>query len=503
MIQAILDEGGYKVNTTSKSVYENPARVETLNKTVDTLQSDIASLESQIAQASTRGGTGNVQQLQLQLNQKRSQLNGAMKDLGEEQKKVQTVFESSVEKAPDPRVQQLRDQGKNSEADALESQLAQQETDFMNQSDRINKLFLDAAEKAISGDFSITPEQEMQIQDIASKFKDPILTAIDSLKAEIGATEGITLESLDAERGVVNQSFMNVSDALDALAGRIQQTGLETESALVEAQARVMQTGTDLNTALDASIAASRALAENNLFESTKDLRMKNAQLAVSLGRASTDPAFIAQLNQDVLDAVKSTELNLAVQQASGKLQITERTGAALESIANFRVDLALDQGKRLESVATSRAQLEAERGSALTGIQQRETDTRSQAGLRREDVARLRAGVEEQAGKVATGLRLNAAQPFSQFEAGTSAVGTLTNLGQVGFNNLLTANQPIQQQIAGQQGLRMAQPTTTTTQSGGLFQNILSGLGVAASGAGAVMGGVGSLRKPSTNYFF
>lgn len=499
MIDAILQESGYDVKTEQVFEYENPARVEMLQSTVTGIQDQIVSIQNELANLPV--SSGNRGNLENQIRIKKDQLNVAMNQLATEQKKSVTKYDTVVTKAEDKRVTDLRSQGKDAEADALQAELAQTELSNLDQQDKIYAGFLDAAEKLVSGDMSITPEQEAQIQDLSNRYRDPIMSAINQIKTEIGVTEGTVLDALDSERGVIGQMVTGISTALDGLSNRIGQTGLDVEAALVEAEARVQATGVNLNQALDASIEASRALAEQNLFETTKDIRLKNAMLATSLGRNSTDSAFVAQLNEDLLDAVKSTELTLAVEQASGKLKITERTGAALESIANYRTDLALNQGRRLEGVEQAKVDLAQLEGQSLLGVQQRETGLRESTGLRREDVAKLRSGVEEQTAKYAAGLRNDAAQPLTALQSGSGAMNQLNQNSQLNFQNLLSANNPLMQNIQQYQDLRKSQPTTTTTETGSVLSGIFSGLGVAASGAGTVMGGIGAL-KPAQSIF-
>lgn len=500
LIEFYANEAGYEMSEKKVATYENPALVETYQKTVDDLSTRISEIDAQIAQYQKSSNSTNSAKIQQLTNEKQKlggQLNQANSNLQSEMKKATTTYDYDFIEKPDPRVEKLQQEGKRAEAEALKQELSQKKLDQLDQEDRINSAYLDAVEKLVTGDFSITAEQEAQAKQFGELYKEPIMAALSQLKSEIGLTADQTFSSLKKEEAQVMTNKSAISGALNQLESRIKQTGLDVEDALVEAEARANQNGIDMNSALDLSIETSRKLAENNLFEVTKDIRVKNARLASATGRATTDSNLVERLNQEVLDVVKSTELNLANMAATGKLQVSEKTADALMGIADYRVNLRSTQGQKLEGLDLTRAQMEENTGNQLSAIRGKETQATIDKGLKLEDVARMRAGVEEAGSKVSTGLRLNAAQPTTILEAGGAAINTLNTLDtSVTQSWMDRANQNVSQQIASEQGIRKAQPTTTETSSPSIFEGIMSSIGVGASGAGSILGGVGKLRN-------
>lgn len=494
LVELYFDQAGYTLNKTEVTKYDNPAAVEQYQKSIDGYRNRLNQIDNEISKTtnSTR-----ISELTQEKQRVTNWIAEEQKKLSAEQQKATTDYEYTFEKKPDPRVVELERQGKREEAEALKAELKQQELDQVAQKDRINAAYLDAAEKLISGDFSITAEQEAQAKQYADLYKEPIMKAINTLRDEIGITADQTFASLQKEESQILSTKASVSSALDNLESKINQTGLDVETALLEADNRARENNVDMNTALDLSIEASRKLMENNLFDTMKDVRIKNARLAAATGRASTDSNLVERLNQQAMDAVKSAELNLASMAAQGKLQVSEKTADALMGIADYRVRLRATQGEKREGVATTRAQLEQQAGDQILGVRQRETQATVDKGLKLEDVARMRAGVEEAGSKIASGLRLNAAQPVTMLQAGGGAINTLNTLDTgVTQSWLDRANQNINQTIVNEQSLRKSQPTTTVTSNPSLFEGILSTIGTLGSGAGSIMSGFGSLRN-------
>jgi hypothetical protein len=499
MIEVYLEQAGYESTTVQKTSYQNPALVESLERSASSLGTQKTRLENRLAELSKNPAVNakEIAAIKGELTPIANQYNQINGQLMEEQKKATTSYEVELKEKPDPRIEILKSQGKVEEARALEESIKQDKLDTLNQKDRIEASYLDAIEKVVNGDMSINPEQAAQIKEIETFYKEPILNALGELKKEIGLTEQSTFASIANERGQIMTTKKSVSDALTGLENRIRQTGLDVGDALLEAEQRAKQNGVDMNTALDQTIEASRKLMENNLFEVMKDTRVANARLSASLGRSSTDSNMVERLNQQAMDAVKSAELTLASEAANGRLKVSEKTADALMGIADYKVNLRATQGSKLEGVALSRAQLEEQTGSKLEGLRGQETKAKVDTGLKLEDVARMRAGVEEAGAKVATGLRINAAQPTSMLQAGGSAINTLnTTDAGIASNWLGQAGNTVNSAVANEQNIRRSQGTTTVTESGNIFADLLGMIGVGASGTGSIMSGVGDLRK-------
>lgn len=487
LIQAQLDMAGYMSETTEEQVYANPERVNTLKSTIDSLTQQKADLERQISQTGmTSQNAGNRQRLQAQYQQVTSQITTASTDLAKEQESMTTKYDTKITKKEDERVAAMRAKGDNAGADALKIKLDKEHLDTLDAQDDLYQNFLSAAQKAVAGDFSITPQQKQQISDFASMYRDPIMKTIDGITQQISKTQVDTNTSLEAQAAQIKSNDEVVQKAFGKLSDQIKETGLSAEDALLESHNRAVQNGVDMNTALDQSIAASRSLAEQGLFDTTKELRLANARLSGSLGRASTDPAMVERLNSQLLDATKSVQLNLASQAATGKLQVSQKTADALQSIADYKVQLRQTTGSKLEGVAAAQVEQAQGMGNQLLGVKQAQTENVSGSGLRREQVAQLRAGVESNTQQLASGLRLQAAQPLTAMNAGQSAMGTIQGMNSLPFGQLGSVQQQTAQQVGQMSGLRAAQPTTTQTSQGSILSGIFSAIGVGASAVGA-----------------
>jgi len=209
--------------------------------------------------------------------------------------------------------------------------------------------------------------------------------------------------------------------------------------------------------------------------------------MSTSLGRASTDPGFIRELENRTQESLQDVELNLAVQSAQGRLGIAERTGSGLENISLLRTQLTGEKGLRLEDVARTRAQLAEATGGKKEQLSQARTSL-SESLLREQEQRRTALG---------QGL------PIQQAQVGISTGQFTSGQNQLATQNLFQTGQFAQQSRGQLLQERMAQPTTTTT-TGGLgttLGGIFGGIGTAASGVGSIFGGIGAL-KPKQSLF-
>ena len=477
-IQTYADSQGYAIDTIPTTKFKNQAKVDSLQSTVDTLTDEVNQLEGELKAGA---GSGQYNIIRNNLDTKKNQLNKTMSQLADEQENVTTDYDVKVTKKEDLRVQNLIDQGKTAEADALRNELKAGEMSLLDKKDKITADFYTSVESYYKENPDETKKRLWA--DIEPYFAE--------IKTSIGETKAVELAGLVKEREEIEATKTGIFDKLKELGGRIKQTGLEVGEAFTEMVATAKNNGIDLNAALDKTIATSRALAENNMFNQTRETRRLLNEKTVALGRPSTDPRFIKEMDSRLRDSMTTMELNLASQAAQGKLAITEKTGDALLNIANLRTEFAKSQGAKLENIIVSEAGIMEQSGLRKEGIAARETGAGEKAGLRLEDVARARATMEENLGARQEQQRLTMAQglPYQQLQAGELQKQAFQGQGLAQTGSMAFG----QQQLDA--NLRMAQPTTTTTQSSSFLSGLFSAIGVGAQGAGSVLTGVGSLR--------
>jgi len=466
-MEAALQSFGYSFDTTETQAYDNPLKVESLEAQLSDYQSTLEGLDQQMKDVGRNSTQFN--DLQQQKNQLKSKIRQTTSKLADEQDKVSTKIDGVLIKREDPRVQDLIDKGQTGKANKLREEIKKKEFEALGVQEDINKLFLDNTRKFLSGDLSITAQQQEELNESTARVRDPINKLLDEVGQQIGQTDEA------------------VGSALDNVVNQINQTGLDVEEALVEAESRVQETGVSMSEALDQTIATSRDLAERNLFKQTRDLRSNLATMSTSLGRASTDPGFIRELENRTQESLQDVELNLAVQSAQGRLGIAERTGSGLENISLLRTQLTGEKGLRLEDVARTRAQLAEATGGKKEQLSQARTSL-SESLLREQEQRRTALG---------QGL------PIQQAQVGISTGQFTSGQNQLATQNLFQTGQFAQQSRGQLLQERMAQPTTTTT-TGGLgttLGGIFGGIGTAASGVGSIFGGIGAL-KPKQSLF-
>jgi len=480
---ALIQEIGYDRTSETIDEFENPARIESLQSNIARTEEQIADINARLQD--TKGmSQGQVAQLRSQLSTLNNSLSSDRRALANEQDNVTQRVDVTLTRRPDPRVQSLRDQGREDEAVKMEQELEERELAQLDAEDELTTLFTDAARKYLSGDLSITPQQQAELDNSFSRIKDPVFRMLDEVEAGIGETEA-------GQLGEIERTKQGQFAALTSLSDRINQTGMDVDGALFELESRIKKTGVGLSAALDESVAASRALAKNGLLKQTADMRRNIAESAALQGRSDLDPRFVRELQDKTLESAERMELNLAVQEQNARLGIVERTGAGLETVQQLRANLREATGQRLEDVEEARVGIEGETGLRREGAV-------GSAGLRREELSAQRAGFlgELNQRRETQRMALGQGLPVQQMQAGAGALGFTSGLRQQGLANLQGAQSGPQVAAAGLRQERLAQPTTTTTQSPSTFSSFQDVLGTATDIAGGAFGAAGMLRR-------
>ena len=484
--------------------------------------------------------------------------------------------------------------------------------------EQIYTQFMDQAQKFLNGDFSITDSQQKYIKDLYAPQREAVAAMRADIEAEASKTEaqirkeqekaaeqfyitekgireeigvaekatraeietgeararkglgryieeaertgkGLEAEASGAERVSRETAFeteSRVGRAFQGIMDQINATGLEVGVALDIVGTQIRQTGSDMQTALNSTINISKQLLDMGIKDFTGQFVKKVATNAALLGRSPDDPEYAMEVQTTVAREIERGGLELSRMAAQGNLQISERTGAALENLALQKAEMARSQGGKKEAVAGERAGLAERTGQKLEAgadvAAQRRMAIGERTGGAREAAAmedinlidrasqrlqeltmqtgQLRIGAAERTGVGLEGLaaqrtalaertgqmRETAAAQYGQQMAGLAGqesqaqyqMGAAMPLTQIGLGvDVSQYNQALQQQRVAnaaqlyQQPLgmaqymrqeRFAQPSQTTQKGYGLGDAFSDVLGV-AGGAAAAYGGIES----------
>ena len=323
------------------------------------------------------------------------------------------------------------------------------------QRDEIQRKYMEKVDKFLSGDLSITPEQEQWITDQYA----PIKAAVDSMYTE-------NMEELD-------KRYADFGKQVD-------ETNLSITSALDVVGAQIKETGANMEKALSSTIASNKELMKMGIYDATGQITKNISMSAIATGRDPSDPEYTNEIQQNIARQVKSGTLQLASMEAQGRMGIAERTGSGLEGVDMAKARLAEATGAKKEGAITAKGQEEAAligmKGSANIGLEE------SQANMRRD----LAIGLPSQ--------QIGVGQGYQQL---ASALGAQRLANASGAMNASAMPYGMMAQE------RFAQPTTTTTQNMGAMDWVGGVMG-AAGGAASIYGGVtgtNALRDIADSY--
>ena len=460
LMTSYLDEAGYDVQKT-ETTWEASDTYSDIQTRRTNIQQQIDTLSS--TRRTTLDPTGTATSNQLtSLNR---QLNGltAEENSKREEFKPEITYETrrksdlAVENLRDPNLpeDQQSQEYKDAKA-AYEGEAATRE----EQGQKITGLAMDQAEKFLKGDYTLNADQEKWVTDTLGPIKEAGLNAIKYLKDEATASE----------KGIMG--------SIDAFAEEVKKTGMKMEDAIVELEDRTRTTGANMKVALEDSLAQSRAMTEMGINDFSLNTRKAISAKAASLGRSPTDPAFVAEMTEQVTKEIQRTGLAYGQMSAEGRMGIEERTGAGLESASKLRGQVAERTGAGLESAAQMRIGTQErtagvmEEASRMKGTQ--EVGLAEAGANLRKDI-----GMGQVPGTVGFGLDVNR---YNQA------------ISQVQMQNAGAAMNAVAMPVSWYQSDRQAQPSVTTTSTPSIASSIggliRTGASLAATGAG---GGFGS----------
>jgi len=357
------------------------------------------------------------------------------------------------------RSQKFSERGQATEPGAVyqEYELGEYQDPFEKQNEEFFQLAIDNYRRVLSGDMDLSPETEKYINETVGRVREPMMKALDEMDSLV-KTGGSTYKK-----------------ALGDWGQKIEQTGLSMMDALDEMGSTVKQTGGSISDALENSIAMNRQLGELGLKDVNKDLRKNMSERAAQLGRAPTDPAFVRELHDQMLEQRSKMETTLGAQEAQARTGLAERTGAGLEEVSRGRLGATERTGAGAEEVARAGAEYVPQQFAQRSAI----AEQRGMAGVQAGELENIQRGYwgtefPAQAARMAS-------EPIQlreqvKFEMPARRIGIAA--GQI---------QP-QQQMGLQE--RMAQPTTTRTETPSAFDRMVQagavGAGVAGAGAQA-----------------
>ncbi len=410
-----------------------------------------------------------------------AEINRRLDELGQEESGALARFDPKISiearRLGTPEVERIRREfGEDSEEFRTARDVQElEEIGISKKKQEITKAFLDRTQKFVSGDFSITEEQQQFVKDSFTGTRAALDDMFDSIIAESNETK--------------EELLATSQKTFSAFTEQVAETGMALGNALDAVGTQVNRTGRNMLDSLADTIAINKELLLEGIQdltgELTKQMTNKTNQQAVALGRDPSDPEYTREIQKTVAETVakevKRGVLNLNLMEAQGKLSIQERTGSKLEEIGFKRVAVSERTGQLTEGAIARRGQEEL----AIRGV----------AGATREGATQGRGAAEVGLEEQAQALRFNiaAGQSPSQIQAGVNVSQFQEALSQQEISNLragIGTTTGVADRFARE---RFAQPTTTSTSSESFgFSDFLE-IGLGAAGAGFGIAGAGA----------
>lgn len=371
--------------------------------------------------------------------------------------------------------------------------------------DDIQEAYIDNTLKYMSGDLSVKEDQKAQVAELLS----PIKTAIENLYNEAKTsvettykeTSKVFEEGLAPQRAEIEKGRLDAVDVLmktfDEFEKRVGDTTLDTMAALDAVGQTIMSTGESMKSSLDRVVTANKALMDFGIKDYTGKVTVDVANKAASLGRASTDPEYVKDIQDSVAKYVEEGQMKLASMQASGELDIDKSVADNLISLGRSKAALMQEQGGKLEqsalqegaSIGAANQRASEQRLGLESGAAAQRLDTANKYYGSLEQLAQMRGSQGVGLGEKASNLLTQISTPTGQISVGSGMTELEQSLSNQRLNNILGAAGLATGQIAGMRGERLAAANQTTTNTPSPFSVVAGmaklGAGI-ASGAGA-----------------
>lgn len=491
MVEEYMRQAGYDMVTTTTP--KNPGLITEYEKQIAEIDSQIAAAGNQTT-TNQFGVTTAVGANPMAINQLEAQKRELSEKLATESANVTTVTTTELNETG-RKLETIRNEAIDNQAE-------------------INRGIMDNARKFLNGDYSITPSQKQYIEDSVKAMREPVFAMLDEVSKEAERTGASINDELTKYTDVIKETGISVGAALNAVSASIddERTALgETKTSVYDAlngvKTEIENTNGVAGQEMEKLFTIRKTLAARDMDETYKRMRSENAVRAAQLGRSQYDPEFQAQLQDQLMKNIETTQLKLSEQEALMKYDLVTNTGQRKEQVELLRAQEAEALGLRGEGLAakdtgvsTTRAQLAAEQGAKLEDVAGMRTGVAERTGAVKEGVAQSKAAAEASNQAWANNMRweLGANMP-------AKAAGMGIDVGS--YQNALAQQSLANTQTGSQIGLpyaelylrnRMAQPTTTTTTSGSVLGSVMGTLGTLGGIAGNVMGGVGGMMGQS-----
>ncbi len=455
---------GINIDVT-KTSYTDDNKYKEMSSQRDRLQAEYDNLVS-VASDRTNPNRQNAQERMQQINNKISSLDTQMSDFAS---KYVPTYDFKYEKADLPDLTSVKERfGENSKQykdaiKAYDKQYGAGVGRLMANQAEINQLTFKNAKDAMSGKFTLTKESN----DLVNKTYAPQLKAIDQIYSKINSVASQNKTDYDK---VFN-------DGIDRLKSEITSTGMKVGEALDAIGAQIDTGKVELETALTNTIQARQKVIEAGINDYSNSVTKSIAATAAKLGRTPSDPEFMMQAQSQIVKEIKNAGLDLAALEAEQKLGIVAQANAEKSQLGYARASLASETGGKLENAEATR----------LQGLAQNQQDYGNTLLASEEAKGKNTLGVLDQKSAAKMGLAVDV--PLQSIGIGTQSSSLAEALRSQSASNVSSVAGATSTEASKLQAERMAQPTTTTTQSYGLG-NFVSDLGGIASGVASAYTG-------------
>jgi len=466
LMLANLDDSGYSYNPKEVTEYTDSGKASQVQGRIDTGNARINEIQADIDANpySAPPGSRGMDPRQAQLQRARGQVYSAEDELNGMEQTTYTDYQ--IEKMPDPRVQNAINQyGADSpEAAAMEEEIFQEDVFKSEQLSGIERKTLENVTKFVNGDLSYSDEQKTQVDTLYGGVKGAINTLKDDLFKQYGETDKDLRAGIGKVADEIDKTGFDVLDALKAAELQIDKSGANLFSVLQE---------------VNQSTEAKFKFQQDLLFDQIDtQVNQQNAMLGLP-PNSEAGQYQKAKMKQDTLTGM---QLQLHEQELRGKMGIQSDMEGGKQKISLSRVALASAQGEKKEGIAKDLL-------SVTAATAQKKEGTLAATG---EALLGLEAQKAAELKNLAYGnlpSMIGAGQGAQAFDKQMTGADQAINQG---------AMSPFTQQLGVEQARSMAETTTTTSKNNGFMDAFTGILGAGASGAGAVMGGMGSMGMSS-----
>lgn len=331
----------------------------------------------------------------------------------------------------------------------------------------IEKNYLTNLQKMARGEITYTAEQEANVD----RYFGPLRSTIDKISTSLLDEAAKTDKDLRTE--------------MENIRTEINNTGFALEDALKAAEIQIDRSGNNLLSVLQDVNRSSEKRARFQFDLLSEQADQKAAQQAALLGLPpGSQSEKVAAMNMKV-GALKSIELDLAEQEAKGRLGIQEMVEGDKKNISLMKINLAGAQGGKKEDLAKIGLGIAEATGGKREGI----------AGTRGSSLLALE---ESRANQLLS-------TSYGQLPAAIQAAQSGISFGQASKANEMNLSTSLLSPISHARDIEeqrtMAETTVNTKQrqSGSIFDAITGGLGAIAglASTGFTAAGVGGFGLP------